>query len=133
MKREEALCYAQQWIADWNARDLPAVLTHFEDDVVFTSPRALAVVGAPTVCGKGALHDYWARSLGTISSLHFSLERIAWDPATSELSIFYDRDIDGRCDRAAEVLQFGESGKVARAEVYHGDTPREPARGRLLL
>jgi len=123
MTRAEAERYAEQWVTDWNARDLDAVLAHFEDAVDFTSPRALAVVGVPTVRGKAALRAYWTKSLASIDSLRFGLVRIAWDGASSELSIFYDREIDGRRDRAAEVLRFGGSGRVAHAEVFHGVLP----------
>jgi len=123
MDRAEAERYAQRWIADWNARDLDAVLAHFDDEVVFSSPRALAVVGVPTVRGKAALRAYWTKALGAIRSLRFSLDRIAFDPATSELAIFYDRAVDGRVDRAAEVLRFGASGRVVGAEVLHGVVP----------
>jgi hypothetical protein len=121
--REEALRFAEQWTADWNARDLDAVLAHFDDDVAFTSPRALAVAGVPTVRGKGALRDYWERALARIGALRFTLRRVIWDAATSELAIVYDRDADGRLERAAEVLQFGGAGRVVRAEVFHGLLP----------
>jgi steroid delta-isomerase len=121
--REQAQRYAEQWIADWNARDLAAVLLHFEDDVAFTSPRALAVVGVATVHGKPALRAYWTKALAAIGSLRFFLRRISWDSVTSELVIFYERDVDGRRDGAAEVLQFGGSGRIVRAEVYHGLLP----------
>ena len=40
-----------------------AVLEHFDDDVIFSSPKALAAVGMPTVRGKGALRDYWMMAL----------------------------------------------------------------------
>jgi len=30
--------YAEQWVQAWNAHDIEAVLDHFSDDVVFTSP-----------------------------------------------------------------------------------------------
>ena len=126
MDRGEAERYARRWIADWNARDLGAVLAHFEDEVVFSSPRALAVVGVPTVHGKAALLAYWTMALGSIRSLRFSLDRIAWDPETSELSIFYDREAEGRSERAVEVLQFGSSGRVRWAEVFHGVVPLQP-------
>jgi len=123
VNREQAQRYAEQWIADWNARDLAAVLAHFEDDVAFTSPRALAVVGVATVRGKAALRAYWTKALASIGSLRFVLRRISWDSVSSELVIFYERDVDGRRDGAAEVLQFGVSGRVVRAEVYHGLLP----------
>jgi hypothetical protein len=126
MTRDGALRHAAQWIADWNARDLDAVLLHFEDDVVFTSPRALAVVGVATVRGKAALRDYWTRALASIGALSFRLERVSWDPAASELAIFYEREVDGRRDRAAEVLRFGASGRVVEAEVFHGVARQNP-------
>jgi hypothetical protein len=123
MTREQALRHAEQWVRDWNGRDVEAVLAHFDEDVAFTSPRALAVAGVSTVRGKAALRDYWTRALAQIGSLRFTLRRICWDPASSELAIVYDRDADGRLDRAAEVLQFGRAGRVVRAEVYHGLLP----------
>ena len=123
MTREEAERFAERWTAAWNARDLDAVLAHFAADVAFTSPRALAVAGVPTVRGKAALRAYWEEALARIGSLRFTLRRVLWDPATAELAIVYDRDADGRLDRAAELLRFGGAGQVASAEVFHGLLP----------
>jgi ketosteroid isomerase-like protein len=123
MDRDQAGSFAEEWTEAWNRRDLDAVLAQFEDDVVFSSPRALQVVGAPTLRGKAALRDYWSRSLGSIGSLRFSVRRILWDPEGTELAIVYDREVDGRRDRAAEVLQFGPTGRVVRGEVFHGVVP----------
>jgi hypothetical protein len=75
------------------------------------------------VRGKAALRAYWTRALAAIRSLTFSLDRIVFDPATRELAILYDRAADGRVDRAAEVLRFGSSGRVASAEVLRGVPP----------
>ena len=36
--------YADQWVRAWNAHDIDAVLSHFHDDAVFTSPVAARVV-----------------------------------------------------------------------------------------
>jgi hypothetical protein len=123
MQRAEAERWAERWIADWNQRDLEAVLAHFDDDVAFTSPRALAVVGVPTVHGKAALRAYWTKALSAIHSLTFTLDRVAFDPTSAELVIFYDRAVDGRTDRAAEVLRFGAARRVLSAEVLHGILP----------
>ena len=51
--------YADQWVRAWNAHDVEAVLEHFHDDVVFTSPVAARVVpeSGGVVRGKAALRD----------------------------------------------------------------------------
>ena len=69
MHRSEAIEYARRWSEAWNRRDIDAVLEHFEEDVVFSSPRALQVVGVPTVRGKAALGDYWRASQRRIDSM----------------------------------------------------------------
>jgi hypothetical protein len=126
MNREEALRYAEEWTANWNTRNLEAVLAHFEEAIVFSSPKALVAVGVPTVRGKAALREYWTTVLRPVRSLRFSLHCVIWDPETSELSIVYDRDVDGHFDRASEVLQFGSSDKVVRGEVFYGIVPKVP-------
>ena len=123
MDREGARRYAEDWADAWNRRDLEAILDHFEDEVVFSSPRALQVTGAPTVRGKASLREYWRAAIAQVGSLRFQVRRVLWDPAGAELSIVYDRELDGRHDRASEVLQFGPSGRVARGEVFYGVVP----------
>ena len=73
MNRDEAVEYARRWTEAWNRRDLEAVLEHFEDDVTFSSPKALEAVGAPTVRGKAALRKYWVTALQPVKSLRFML------------------------------------------------------------
>ena len=69
MTREEAQAFAGEWAAAWNTRDVERVLAHFDDDVTFTSPTALAVVGVATLRGKQALRDYWNKAVARIGSL----------------------------------------------------------------
>jgi len=118
--RAAAIAYAERWADDWNRRDLAAILGHFDEAVVFTSPKALAAVGVPTVRGKPALAEYWRIALSRIQSLRFVVQRVIWDPTTLELAIVYDRDVNGVRDRAAEILAFGASGLVVRGEVLYG-------------
>lgn len=112
--------FATRWAESWNRRDVEAVLEDFHDDVVFTSPTALAVVGTPSVHGKDALRTYWNTALARIGSLRFVVDRALWDPVSRELAIIYTADIDGKSRRVSENLTFDESGRVKAAEVFHG-------------
>jgi len=119
MTRDEARAFADEWAAAWNDRAVERVLSRFEDDVSFTSPTALAVVGVATVRGKQALRDYWNTALARIGSLRFAVDRVSWDPVSRELAIIYVSDT-GRKKRVSENLVFGANGLVVSAEVFHG-------------
>jgi ketosteroid isomerase-like protein len=123
MTRDEAFDYARRWADAWNRRDVETVLEHFDDEVTFSSPKAVEAVGRPTVQGKAALRDYWQKALRPVTSLKFTVRRILWDPEGTELAIIYDREINDRRDRASEVLHFGPSGHVTRGEVFYGVVP----------
>ena len=111
-----------RWADNWNRRDVEAVLEHFHDDVVFTSPTALAVVGVPVVRGKAALRAYWKTAMAHIASMRFTIDHIVWDPAHAELAIIYLAEADGKSRRVSENLTFNEAGQVVAAEVFHGVT-----------
>ncbi|MDM7831862.1 nuclear transport factor 2 family protein [Cellulomonas edaphi] len=78
MTTPDPLEFAAAWVAAWNAHDLEAVLSHFREDVVFTSPVATRVVpdSGGVIRGKGALRAYWTRGLELIPDLRFSVERV---------------------------------------------------------
>jgi len=120
MTHEEAMSFATQWTAAWNARDVERVLGFFSEDITFTSPTALAVVGTATVEGKAALRAYWTQAMSRIGTLRFTLDRVLWDAACRELAIVYLSDVDGRAKRMSENLTFGDDGLVISAEVFHG-------------
>lgn len=122
LDRSHMEAFAARWAAAWNRRDVEAVLAHFRDDIVFTSPTALAVAGAATIHGKQALRDYWNAALAGIGTLHFTVDHVLWDPSRRELAIVYDSRIDGRDRRVSENMTFDEGGLVAAAEVFHGVT-----------
>jgi hypothetical protein len=67
--------YADRWVRAWNAHDVEAVLDHFHDDVVFTSPVAARVVpeSGGVVRGKVALRDYWSTALSQQANLQFEI------------------------------------------------------------
>jgi ketosteroid isomerase-like protein len=101
--------YADQWVWAWNAHDIEAVLDHFSDDVVFTSPVAARVVpeSGGVVRGKAALRDYWTTAIGQQANLHFEL--IGVYSGESTLVINYRNH---RSQLVNEVLSFGADGLV---------------------
>jgi ketosteroid isomerase-like protein len=118
--REDVEAFANRWAEAWNRRAVEEVLEHFHEDVVFTSPKALAVVGSPVVRGKAALREYWAAALARVGSLLFTVDHVLWDPARRELAIIYTSAVDGKAKRVSENLTFDEDGRVITAEVFHG-------------
>lgn len=67
--------FAADWVAAWNSHDVEAVLAHFHDDVLFTSPIAVQVVPDTNgvVRGKEALRHYWTTALALFPDLHFDV------------------------------------------------------------
>jgi len=75
MNHKEALAFAERWVKNWNDHDIEAVLTHFADDAVFTSPLAgrLFPESGGVISGKDALRRYWAEGVRRGPGLHFEL------------------------------------------------------------
>jgi hypothetical protein len=116
MTHDEALAWAQQWIDEWNRRDVEAVLAHFADDVEFCSPLVVQVTGEPNgvVRGHDALRDYWTKALAERPDLHFELDDV--NVGVGAIAIHYRNQ--GR--RATEVAVFDADGKVARGWGLYG-------------
>ncbi|MEZ0050720.1 hypothetical protein ABIA30_001718 [Mycobacterium sp. MAA66] len=75
MTAADAEAFARQWVTAWNAHDVEAVLVHFHDDVVFSSPVAARIVpgSGGVVRGKEALRAYWTAALAALPDLHFEV------------------------------------------------------------
>ncbi len=75
MDLHDAHEFAGTWLQAWNDHDLDQLLSHFTDDVVFTSPVAAQLLAGSdgVVRGKEALRHYWAEGLRRIPDLHFEL------------------------------------------------------------
>jgi len=65
--------FAEEWIAGWNAHDLPRILAHYEDDFEMASPRIVEVAGEPSgiLRGKASVAAYWEKALRLIPDLRF--------------------------------------------------------------
>ncbi|KQY24506.1 polyketide cyclase [Cellulomonas sp. Root485] len=116
MSIPEPRAFSADWVAAWNAHDIEAVLAHFHDDVVFTSPTAARVVPASggVVRGKAALRSYWTEALALVPDLHFTVERLY--AGVNVLVLGYRNQAGGLVD---EVLVFADGLVVEGHGTYH--------------
>jgi ketosteroid isomerase-like protein len=70
--------FSRQWVRAWNDHDVEAVLAHFHEDVLFTSPVAAQMFPetAGVIRGKPALRRYWTQALERLTDLHFVVEAV---------------------------------------------------------
>lgn len=105
----DATTFSQDWARAWNNHDVDAVLEHFHDDVVFTSPVAARMYPetAGVIAGKAALRHYWSGALQSMPDLHFVVEDVYRGIDT--IVINYRNQNGGLVN---EVLRFGGDGLV---------------------
>jgi ketosteroid isomerase-like protein len=99
----DPIAFSRQWVAAWNAHDVDAVLEHFHEDVVFTSPVAAKLLPEThgVVRGKPALRHYWTEALARFPGLRFTIEGVYHGIDT--VVIAYRNQDDGL---VSEVLKF---------------------------
>ncbi|MGC1461722.1 MAG: nuclear transport factor 2 family protein [Terracidiphilus sp.] len=103
--------FAQEWVDSWNSHDLERILTHYEDDVLLSSPVALKLLnGDGTVRGKAALREYFLRGLQAYPDLQFDLIDILW--GTETIVLCYVNNVRGT--KTAEVLLLSPARKIRR-------------------
>lgn len=95
--------FAREWEAAWNRHDLEAILKHFHEEVVFTSPVAKQIGFAPdgVVNGKAALRRYWTTGLALQPDIRFEVTAVYKGVDTLVIGFKNQKGMD-----RAEVLTF---------------------------
>lgn len=108
--------FAAEWIAAWNARDLPRILSHYVDDFEMSSPYIAQLLGQPSgaLKGKAAVGAYWGKALERAPNLRFELVDTL---AGVDSVVLHYRGARGM---AAEVFFFDAAGKVVKACAHYG-------------
>lgn len=112
ISREQALHFADEWVAAWNAQNLDAVLEHYTEDFEMSSPFILQMGISPDgrLKGKKNVRNYWETALLKYPDLHFELHEVL---SCMNTVIIYYTSVKGK--KAAEFFMFDEHGKVFRA------------------
>jgi ketosteroid isomerase-like protein len=119
MDQAEAHEFARHWLDAWNRHDLDALLAHFADGVIFTSPVAARIVEGSegAIHGKQALRAYWTEGVRLIPDLHFEL--VGLYVGVDTLTINYRNQNGGLVN---EVLRFEGSLVVEGHGTYLSET-----------
>lgn len=108
--------FAKDWVRSWNAHDLDAILAHYADGVVLTSPVAARLLNDPSgnVRGKAALRAYFSKGLEAFPNLKFELVDVMWGLAS--VVLYYTNQ---RGTKTGEFMEI-ENGKVVRVVANYG-------------
>jgi predicted ester cyclase len=117
LTRDEAWKLAEHWVAAWNAHDLEAIMTHYEDAVELTSPVAAQLLGTSDgkVAGKASLRAYFRRGLEAYPDLHFQLADVLC--GVNSIVLYYTNQ---KGTRTAEFMELSAAGSVARVAANYG-------------
>jgi hypothetical protein len=115
MDEDVARRFAGEWLDAWNAHDLDAILSHFSDDVVFSSPLAQRILEGSdgVIRGIDELRVYWREGLRRNPELHFEIEGLYVGVTT--LVILYRNHSGGLVN---EVLTFDGALVIAGHATY---------------
>jgi ketosteroid isomerase-like protein len=107
---------AEEWYAAWNEHDLDRIVTHYSDDVVFTSPFVAKLSGDPQgrLVGKAALRQYFAVALERFPDLEF--KPIALLTGVDSMVLHY---VSVEDKLAAELMVLGEDGLVHKVLAHY--------------
>jgi SAM-dependent methyltransferase len=124
LSTSEAHHFARNWIAAWNAKDLERIVSHYREDVLFSSPFAITHAGAEdgVVHTRPALCAYFERALNAYPELRFEL--IAVLPGVNSVALHY-RSVGGR--EAIEVMELDPRRRVHRVTAHYGPPPKGKA------
>lgn len=112
ISREQALQFADEWVAAWNAHDLDAVLAHYTEDFEMSSPfiQQMGISPDGRLKGKANVRNYWEKAMVSYPDLHFDLHEVL---SCMNTVIIYYTSVKGK--KAAEFFVFNEEGKVFQA------------------
>jgi hypothetical protein len=116
MKPDFANEFAKDWIESWNAHDLDAILAHYTDDFLMTSPAIVQITGETSgqLQGKKEVGSYWRKALNKYPDL--KLELLSVKLGVRSLIINY---IGLKGQRVSEILHFNMQGRVYEAEALY--------------
>ncbi|MBI1996261.1 MAG: nuclear transport factor 2 family protein [Deltaproteobacteria bacterium] len=114
---DEARKIAEDWIGAWNNRELDRIISHYADDVEFSSPTVMTrwVEPSGVLLGKAKLREHFRRGLELFgANARFQLLDVL--TGVSGYTLYYRRE-DGAT--VAETVLVDGDGKAQRVNVHY--------------
>jgi len=113
---ETAVHTANEWIAAWNSHDIDAIMHHYSDDIVFSSPLIVRILDKPdgTIADKPALKAYFLKGLESYPELKFELYHVL--VGVNSITIYYK---SVRNLVATEVMVLNGEGKIKQCLCHY--------------
>lgn len=113
---QKAQQIAREWIEAWNRHDLDAIISHYADDVEFTSPFVVKLLSNPsgTIKGKEVLRSYFEKALAAYPDLKFDLIQVL--TGVDSVTVYY-RSVKGMV--AAEVMVLNSKGEIVKVIAHY--------------
>jgi hypothetical protein len=108
--------FAKDWIEAWNSHQIEAILSHYAEDVEFTSPFIVRLLNQPsgTIHGLSELRAYFLKGLEAYTDLHFELIEVL--EGVNSVVLYYH---SVKNLMSAEVMVFNEKGKVSKVIAHY--------------
>ncbi len=116
LTNQKANQIAREWIEAWNRHDLDAIISHYADDVEFTSPFVVKLLNNPsgTIRGKESLRSYFGKALAAYPDLKFDLIQVL--TGVDSVTVYY-RSVKEMM--AAEVMVLNSNGEIVRVMAHY--------------
>jgi hypothetical protein len=107
--KQFAKSFADEWVHAWNNKDIEAIMSHYADSVVFSSPFILKaqINDQGTIHGKNELRKYFEKALEKNPDLHFDVKYIM--VGIKSITLIYTRK---KTMLASETMILNVEGKV---------------------
>ena len=118
LSRDLTRLLAQEGIESWNSHNLDSILSHYSEDIEFTSPFVVKVLRekAGTIYGKDRMRSYFEKGLSAYPELNFELRGVL--SGIRSITLYY-RSLNDML--AAEVMILDKDSRIARVIAIYSE------------
>ena len=116
ISKETAQRIARDWIDSWNSHDIDRIISHYSEDIIFSSPFIEKLLGnqSGTIQGKEELKSYFLKGLQAYPELKFELNGIL--VGVDSITLYY-KSVNNLS--AAEVMILDSDEKILKVLAHY--------------